>query len=152
MARIDILKRKSDILNWINEHKSKAYICKQLNCKPSTLNSWLQKMKLVYDGNRGSKGRTSTTKLSAIELSTRLHVSSHLLKLRLIDDGLREHKCESCGRRKWNGCKIPIELHHVDGNRFNNDFGNLQILCPNCHALTDTNSGKNINRSLRMPL
>ena len=33
------------------------------------------------------------------------------------------------------GVQLPLELDHVDGNRFNNSFENLKILCPNCHAV-----------------
>ena len=25
-------------------------------------------------------------------------------------------------------------IHHIDGNPRNNDFGNLVLLCPNCHS------------------
>ena len=35
-----------------------------------------------------------------------------------------------------------MELHHIDGNRYNNELDNLQILCPNCHSLTPNHSGK----------
>lgn len=35
------------------------------------------------------------------------------------------------------GFIIPLELHHIDGDRFNNNLENLQILCYNCHALTN---------------
>jgi 5-methylcytosine-specific restriction endonuclease McrA len=46
-----------------------------------------------------------------------------------------------CGIENWLGKDITLELHHVDGNRFNNELSNLQILCPNCHSLTP-NHGK----------
>lgn len=36
-----------------------------------------------------------------------------------------------------------MELHHIDGNTSNNKLENLQILCPNCHAQTDTFRAKN---------
>ena len=29
------------------------------------------------------------------------------------------------------------EVHHVDGDRTNNEVDNLQLLCCNCHALTE---------------
>ena len=32
---------------------------------------------------------------------------------------------------------IPLELHHIDGNNKDNSLSNLQLLCPNCHALTN---------------
>jgi len=47
-------------------------------------------------------------------------------------------KCMECGWKevnKYSG-KIPLELHHVDCNPDNNKVDNLQILCPNHHALT----------------
>ena len=31
--RTDILERKEEILKWVNENKSKAFISKQLKCK-----------------------------------------------------------------------------------------------------------------------
>jgi len=34
-------------------------------------------------------------------------------------------------------------VHHKDGDRTNNEYENLTLLCPNCHALTDTYRGKN---------
>jgi hypothetical protein len=58
---------------------------------------------------------------------------------------IRGHKCESCGLEEWQGKQIPLEVHHIDGNDLNSDLSNLQILCPNCHALTDNYKGRNIN-------
>ena len=56
---------------------------------------------------------------------------------------LRGRKCEKCGRTEWEGQKIPLCVHHIDGNHINNQIENLQILCPNCHAQTDNYCGKN---------
>ena len=39
-----------------------------------------------------------------------------------------------------------LQLDHIDGDRSNNELGNLRLLCPNCHALTDTYCGRNIGR------
>ena len=39
---------------------------------------------------------------------------------------------------------MPLEIHHIDGNHKNNHLENLQILCPNCHALTNNYRGRNI--------
>lgn len=49
-------------------------------------------------------------------------------------------KCEICGwgeKNKYTN-KIPLEIHHKDGNYKNNSEENLQLLCPNCHSLTET--------------
>lgn len=74
---------------------------------------------------------------------------SFKLKNRLIKEGLKEHLCESCGLTTWQGKKIPLELHHINGNNKDNRLDNLQLLCPNCHALTDSYRGKNNNSAMR---
>ena len=75
--------------------------------------------------------------------------SSHRLKLRLISEGLKEHKCEVCLGTEWMGKPVPIELDHIDGDHENNELSNLRIICPNCHAQTDTHAGKNIGAGMR---
>ena len=55
------------------------------------------------------------------------------------------YKCEICGwgeKNIYTG-NVPLEIHHKDGNYLNNIESNLQVLCPNCHSLT--NSYKNHN-------
>ena len=49
------------------------------------------------------------------------------------------HKCMCCGWseiNKWTK-KVPIELNHIDGNPENHNIKNLELLCPNCHSLTE---------------
>lgn len=69
---------------------------------------------------------------------------SHKLKLRLLEEGLKQEKCESCNLEIWLGEKIPLELEHVNGISSDNRFVNLKLLCPNCHAFTSTYRAKNI--------
>lgn len=57
----------------------------------------------------------------------------------------RGHKCEDCGLEEWKTQPIPLELEHCDGNNKNNTKENLKLLCCNCHALTPTWRGRNIN-------
>lgn len=57
----------------------------------------------------------------------------------------RGHKCESCELTEWLGNQIILELEHCDGNNQNNVKENLKLLCPNCHSLTKTWRGRNIN-------
>jgi hypothetical protein len=56
------------------------------------------------------------------------------LKKHIIQD--RGHKCENCQLEKWQNHIIPLELHHKNSDRTNNDPSNLELLCPNCHFLT----------------
>ena len=57
----------------------------------------------------------------------------------------RGDKCQNCGKSEWLGNPIPLEIHHIDGDKLNNEESNLIILCPNCHALTVNYRGKNIS-------
>lgn len=142
--RIDILERKDEILKWISENRPKAYICRQLLCKPQTLEGYLKSINIIYKGNRGEKNfKISTIRLSALEYLKTENVKSHVLRIKLIEDGIKEEKCENCNLYTWLGKKIPLELHHLDGNRFNNELKNLQILCCNCHANTENYGSKN---------
>ena len=68
---------------------------------------------------------------------------SYKLKNRLLKEGLKNAKCECCGLTEWRGKPIPLELHHINGNNRDHRLMNLQLLCPNCHALTNTYRGRN---------
>jgi hypothetical protein len=63
------------------------------------------------------------------------YIKNHLLRE-------RGNICENCKLDKWCDIPITIEVHHIDGNRINNQPHNLQLLCPNCHALTDNWRGR----------
>jgi len=75
---------------------------------------------------------------------------SRCLKTRLIKTGILEFKCYRCGITEWMGEPAPLQLDHIDGNHRNNDLYNLRILCPNCHAQTETFCGRNTKNTKRM--
>ena len=145
--RTDILERKTEILEWIEQGQSKAFICRELKCKADTLNTYLKKMGIEYAGNKGLKGFAHSTQYKpATEYIKNDFVKSHILKQKLIKEGIKEDKCELCGISEWRGIKLPLELHHKDCNHFNNNFDNLQILCPNCHSIQEGNAGANVGK------
>jgi hypothetical protein len=55
----------------------------------------------------------------------------------------RGHRCERCRRTMWLGEPIPLQAHHVDGDRTHNVRTNLLLLCLNCHGLTGNWRGRN---------
>lgn len=84
------------------------------------------------------------TKLSDVEyFSNGTHRSGRNMLERLIKDRYKEHKCENCNRSEWEEQPIPLQIHHINGDHFDNRIENLQVLCPNCHSLTDTFCKKN---------
>jgi hypothetical protein len=48
-------------------------------------------------------------------------------------------KCMKCGWEEVNEYTkiIPIQMNHIDGNPTNHDLSNVELLCPNCHSLTE---------------
>lgn len=82
----------------------------------------------LEDGNRGITTRT---------------LSGHLRRYLLEKF---ENKCSSC---RWNKkhpktLVVPLEINHIDGNAENNKEENLELICPNCHALTP--NFRNLNK------
>lgn len=143
--RTDILERKAEIEKWIQEGQSKAYMARQLNCNPKTINPILDRLGLKYDGNKAGKGLNKGKYALTLEeyLATSVDIQSNKVRIKLLAEGLKEHKCEYCGLETWLGRPIPLELHHKDGNRHNNTIENFALLCPNCHAFTESYRGKN---------
>lgn len=71
------------------------------------------------------------------------------LKNRLISEGYKKNECEVCGlKNKWQNKPLDMELDHIDGDRTNHLLDNLRMLCPNCHAQTETYRGKNVKKQL----
>lgn len=152
LRRLDILERQKEIETWIAEHRPKAFICRELKCKPLTLEGYLARMGLQYSGNMGGKGYKHDPKRKSASFYLRRGalIGSHKLKIKLLQEGLKKRCCERCHYQEWQGEPIPIELHHVNGDRFDNRINNLRLLCPNCHALTDNHAGKGANRNSKV--
>jgi len=68
--------------------------------------------------------------------SNKVPMQSDKLKIRLINEGYLEPKCNMCGISRWLDGEVPLQLDHKNGNKDDNSLRNLRLLCPNCHALT----------------
>lgn len=143
--RTDILERKEEILEWIKQNRSKSFIAKELKCKQETLNKYLIKMGIEYKGNQSGKGlKKQKSKWNLEEyLQNSSNIQTNKIRIKILEEGIKEHKCECCGLSSWLGQPIPLELHHKDGDRTHNELSNYQLLCPNCHAFTDSYRGRN---------
>ena len=144
MKVVDVINRKKDIELWISCGESNMEIARRLGCARDTLYQAYKALGINYKGNKGLKGKkTDVKRKSALDLIASPSVTNARKRNRLIEDGLKENKCECCGLSEWMGKPIPLELHHKDGNHWNNDLENLQILCANCHMQAhDYNNNK----------
>lgn len=72
---------------------------------------------------------------------------SYKLKSRLWAEALKPKECEMCGWKEISSDgRLPLELDHINGDRYDNRLENLRVLCPNCHSLQPTHRGKNKRR------
>ena len=99
----------------------------------------------VYKANQGQKGSYRPTSTLEDVFSGKVSIKSGTLRIRLIQEGYKENKCEECGINEWNGKMLVLELDHKNGNHNDNHLENLQILCPNCHSQTPTFRGRKQN-------
>jgi RNase P subunit RPR2 len=74
------------------------------------------------------------------------NAQSNKIRKKLLREGLKKHICERCQNTLWLGELIPLQVHHIDGDKTNNSLINLQLLCPNCHTFTDNYKGKNMQK------
>jgi hypothetical protein len=115
-------------------YKTVCFHAKRLNC---------------FSTNQSGKGiskpiKKGLTPLQDIFDGKYKTFQSHKLKKKILKEGYKKRECEKCFLEIWLNQPIPLELHHIDSNRYNNALENLQLLCPNCHALTENYRAKNI--------
>lgn len=76
------------------------------------------------------------------------YISRHIVRY------MREKYGDACQICGWNiknqhTNRVPLQIHHIDGDCKNNKEENLQLLCPNCHSLTETFGALNRGNSTR---
>jgi len=145
--RTDIDERRDEITIWLESGVSRMEVCRRLKCKYDTLKVRLDAWGLKHLKNQPGKDNPKYGARRPVKDYLKLDglfIRSSRLRYKLIEEGVKDYRCEVCSNSEWLGGPIPLELHHENGNRFDNRLENLTIVCPNCHALTPTNSGKNI--------
>jgi Zn finger protein HypA/HybF involved in hydrogenase expression len=137
---------KKQFIKVCEESQSMAQAASVLGLHFNTFKRYALKWE-CYNTNQSGKGmKKKIPKIPTKEILEGKHpqYQSYKLKNRLIEEGVKENRCEKCGHDEWMGEPLTIELHHLDGNKYNNLMENLQLLCPNCHSQTKNFRAKNI--------
>ena len=120
---------------------------KKINCAKSgfaqqRLKQYIEEQHLDISHFKGQAWNKGNLDLERFQKGT--HIKTSLARDTLIN--LRGYQCEICGLSEWNGVPIPLQCHHKDSDRSNNELDNLQLLCPNCHANTTSWCGRDTNK------
>lgn len=89
--------------------------------------------------------RITTKSLKSILAGHCPFYKSSDLKHRLIREGIFKWECSSCELSEWMNNPIPLELDHINGISTDHRLENIRLLCRNCHGLTPTFAGRNVN-------
>ena len=148
----------------IKDSYSIAEVCRKIGLKPHGSNYKTIKSKIElynldishFTGQRWNKGESYSEKTARLPLEKVLQKGviycSDTLRKRLIKAGLKENKCEVCG---LSGEEVRLELHHINGDHYDNRLENLQIVCPNHHSVTPNfrnRGGKNTTEAIRLEI
>jgi hypothetical protein len=139
----------------IAESKSYQDVFRKLNCKKNghyyrVIKRLARQYELSTSHFTGSgwnkgldcKGRFSVP-LDRILVENSTYTNTNRIRQRLIRTKTFLEQCNRCKLTQWLGQKIPLELEHKNGIRSDCRIENLELLCPNCHALTEHYCGRN---------
>lgn len=101
------------------------------------------KIETSHLGKKGKNGRPNNGYVCFNEYITRKNPLTHPMRIKILKENIKEHRCEICSNTEWLGEPITLELHHIDGDKKNNNLQNLQLVCPNCHSKTPNYKSKN---------
>ena len=154
---------KENLIEIVKNSYSISDVARSLGLKPmgsnfNTIRKYIDLYNIDishFTGQTWNKGINYLEKTARVPLSEILkentNFQSDQLKKRLIAEGIKEYKCEKCGITEWCNEPITLELHHINGNHYDNRLENLQILCPNCHSQSHNWKGKNQKKYIDKP-
>ncbi|MEV2196677.1 HNH endonuclease signature motif containing protein [Streptomyces phaeochromogenes] len=94
-------------------------------------------------GQAHQRGKPGPTPLKRPEDLLVKHSGGRRTRTALLRRALREigvpEECTECGTGpEWLGDPMTLEVDHISGDWSDDRRENLRLLCPNCHATTDT--------------
>ena len=143
----------NDVARAASENKSMAGVLRQLGLRPMGGN--YRTIRRIIDNNgidishftgQGwNVGLAFKPNIGILDQDIFVEHSSYKCSWRLRERYKKTtgiNRCEQCGLEFWQEQPIPLEIHHINGINTDNRLENLQLLCPNCHALTVNYRGR----------
>ena len=122
---------------WSEEDKKKKSVSAKKSIK---LKEQLESLRTEEIYKKITETRNKNHKKKIIN-ATFEDLSFNSLRFRILYE--QDNKCNRCGLDEWLGQHLVLELDHKNGDNKNNDRDNLEMICPNCHSLTETWRGRN---------
>ena len=94
-----------------------------------------------YKPNQAGRGIKKDIKLRIHKIED--YATRASVRKRIMKENLLPYECNECKISEWNSKKLSLHLDHINGINGDNRIENLRFLCPNCHSLTETYTGKN---------
>ena len=131
---------QQEFIDICNSSESMAHAASKLGLHFATFKKYATDYN-CYKTNQSGLGTKKNIKRRIIDIKD--YATRASVRKRIIKENLIPHKCNECEISEWKGQKLSLHLDHIDGNAWNHELSNLRFLCPNCHSLTDTYTGKN---------
>jgi hypothetical protein len=130
---------KQEFIDICENSESMAHAASKLGLHFNTFKKYAIKYN-CYKTNQSGKGikKYHTNLLDITKIQSRAGIRNRIIRGNLIS-----YQCSECELSEWKGQKLSLHLDHIDGNGHNHELSNLRFLCPNCHSLTETYTGKN---------
>ena len=131
---------------WLNivRESSSVKECLEKMGRPSGPGNYrtFYRLKILYDldtshfKQNGKKSEENTGKYVPLKEyleKPAIAIKGSLLIKKLVKEGYKEYKCEnpSCGISEWHGNPILLQIHHIDGNHYNNSIDKLSTKLKN---------------------
>ena len=133
---------KKMVENAIENTKSNAEAARWLGVSYNTYKKYA-KIYNLFEGHKnqsgvGVKKGWATYKISLDDIFSGKRESKYSLgmfKKRLIEEGYFQEECSHCSYNEANLLteKVCLTLDFIDGDKKNNKYENLRLLCPNCY-------------------
>lgn len=147
MSKIKYTDKKyleSIVKNSYNYHEAIKSVGLIPGANTEVLKKWIKHHKIdVSHFLKTKKLKPTLTKSTNELLVSNSNIPRVTIKKRIIKENLIPYECKCGNKGEWLGKKMSLILDHINGINNDHRLENLQFVCPNCDAISDTFKRKN---------